>query len=299
MMGTAGPYTRLLCVLCLCASQVLCSALSAQEVTPHREQEAKAAFDAGVEAAKAGDYARARAHFLRSRQLLPKASTLLNLALTDLKLGLTDEALFALDAIEAPSAGSEHERLRQRARQVRSEIEAQRTSAALEPAPMTASAQAAAVASAATGIAPEAPSTPGVDVASPALAPTQTTPLQALPASTPAREPPSLLVPRVLLIVGGALAAGAVGSGLWWANRKHDADKCYRDDGSVCREKTEIDRQENAAMAMTLSLGISALAVVTSGAILLAQRKRDQRGALSAGAWGGRASFGLSVRSGF
>lgn len=290
MTRAARHVGRFVHVLCVCASFFCVGALSAQDVSEEREREAKAAFDAGVAAAKVGDYERARAHFQRSRQLVVKASTLLNLAIADLKLGLTEEALFALDALEAPS-GPEQERIRQRARKVRSEIEALRGSAAVEPA--VSDGPEPAGASAAT---PEPTRNDPPEVIAPA--PVLATAVSEPHAAAPPREVPSLVLPRVLLVLGGALAGGSLGNALWWMNRARAADDCHSD-GKICNEKTEITRQRAAAMAVTLSLGVSALTLITSGAVLLAKRKSDQRRTISVSAWTLRSAAGISACGSF
>lgn len=254
------------------------SSARAQASDQAREREARAEFEAGVTAAQAADYARARAHFLRSRQLVVKASTLLNLALADLKLGLVDEALFALDAIEAPAEGPHQERLRRRAREMRSEVEALRDAIASKrsaEAPTTAPSEA--------NVDPEHEA----DVRdAPAVEETQAPPAarsvalienaRSLPSAP--RETPSLTGPRTLLAVGGVLGAAAIGTTLWWRHRDRDYDVCLHPRaGTRCPEQAVIGRERRAAIGVTAALGGAAVALIATGAIWLVGKKRDVR----------------------
>jgi hypothetical protein len=235
-----------------------------------REQAAKSAFQAGVEAAEAGDYARARDLFLRSRELMVKASTLLNLAVADLKLGLAEEALAALDALDAENP--EQNRLRERARVLRLEAEQLRARDA-EPSPNL---------------------MPALEVASPTAA---AAPSAALPV-VPSAPPPALGPPRALLIAGGALTAGAIGGALWWSDRSQAVDECHKRE-MQCLEHAQIERQERAAMAMTLTLATAGLGLLTGGAVWFAQRKHDQRTHAYVSAWGFKGSAGALLRTTF
>jgi tetratricopeptide (TPR) repeat protein len=278
-------------VLCLCATQGLTVLSASAQATPEREREAKALFEAGVEAAKAEDYKRAREYFQRSRQLVVKASTLLNLAIADFKLGLVEEALFALDAIEAPSDGPEQERLRARARKVRGEVEALRENIAAQAAQQP---PAPAEISAPPTLASEPVDPPSVAATTPSVAPSQAS----MPAQTEPQTPelPSLAGPRALLALGGGLGAAAIGTALWWRNRYARNDECLHDREDMrCAEHQQIAREKTAAMALTLSLGISAALLVTSGAFWLVRRKSDRRVMthVSASLWGERSSLGL------
>lgn len=64
----------------------------------------------------------------------------------------------------------------------------------------------------------------------------------------------------------------------------------------LCREEGDIARQETAALASTVSAGILALALVTSGAILLVKRKGGRPSALALSAWGARGAWGVAAR---
>lgn len=277
---------------CLWASAHAAQADAQTDTVHARERAAKAAFDAGVAAAEAGDYASARDLFLRSRQLVVKASTLLNLAVADLKLGLVDEALFALDALDAPAVGPEHGRLRERARSLRLEAEGLRSAAAAEEARQLESPDDASTGDVRVEPTPERNPAPGDKRA--ALAPEVHEPTAIAP--TPA---PDLVGPRALLIVGGALAGAALGGALWWADRSDAVDKCRPASGEECLQRAQLARQETAAMGMTLTLGVSAVAALTGGAIWLVQRKHGARTRLDVSAWGMPNASGATVRGVF
>jgi hypothetical protein len=303
------PCSRapILWVLGLCAfAWLVALSAAAQDVTPEREREARALFEAGVDAAKREEYARARELFQRSRKLVVKASTLLNLAIADFKLGLVDEALFALDAIEAPADGPEQERLRRRARSVRGEVEALRETLAREQAEQ--SALAAQQESDQRELAPAAPVGSAVATAPVAAAQPESSAAPTAGATGPqvaeqhaSAEPPSLLAPRLLLAAGGALGAGAIGAALWWHQRSQSHDEClHAHEDMRCNEEAQIARQKSAAMGLTLTLGIAAAGLVTTGAIWLVRRKSDRRiSNVSASAWGGPSAIGLLARGRF
>lgn len=297
--AASGP-TRCFCFcFCFCLLQIVPSASIAQDPTlSERERAAKAAFEAGVQAAQAHDYARARVLFLRSRELAVRASTLLNLALADLKLGLFDEALFALDAIETPSS-PEQERLRERARDVKAQIEQARREVAAEDS--------------ASPPPPEAPPAVGVAasrelplssvalaiarVAEPkreAAVRSRSPPRSPTPADTPANA--RLAGPRALLVAAGLLGGAAIGTAIWWADRGDAAEACRPGGGAVCAEYRQIAREYDAAVASTIALGVSAIGLLAGGAVWLAHRKRDHRAA-SVTPWGTRAAFGLQLRA--
>jgi tetratricopeptide (TPR) repeat protein len=238
----------------------------AESSPQQREQAAKSAFQAGVQAAEAGDYAHARELFLRSRALVVKASTLLNLAVADLKLGLAEEALSALEAFDA--SGPESARLRERARELRGDAERLRQQQAPVLAPSL------------------PPSLPLNDE------PRTQVPLTSASAPrAPSAPPPSLGPPRALLIAGCALTTASIGGALWWMDRSRAIDACHKDE-LQCLEHAQIERQQRAAMAMTLSLATAGLGLLTGGAVWLAQRKHDQHTHTYVSAWGFKGSAG-------
>jgi hypothetical protein len=75
------------------------------------------------------------------------------------------------------------------------------------------------------------------------------------------------------LLAGAGLAAAAtVGTGLWWSNRGQEVSLC--DAPNVCANRDTLARQRNAALGLTIGLGLSAAALVTVGMVrLLASRK--------------------------
>jgi tetratricopeptide (TPR) repeat protein len=268
----------------------------AEDSSPEREREAKALFEAGVEAAKVEDYKRAREYFQRSRQLVVKASTLLNLAIADFKLGLVEEALFALDAIEAPADGPEQERLRKRARKLRGEVAALRESSMAQSAPVQPSEPAE---TSAPAVLSSESVKPPTSVQIPSATPSQPSAPERSKHAT--SELPSLVAPRVLLALGGALGAGTIGTALWWRDRSLKNDECLHARELRCNEQQQIAREQKAAMALTLSLGISAALFVTSGAVWLVRRKSDRRvgTGVSASLWGDRSALGLLAHGRF
>jgi tetratricopeptide (TPR) repeat protein len=95
----------------------------------------------------------------------------------------------------------------------------------------------------------------------------------AIPSAEPA---PDLVAPRALLITGGVLAAGALGTAGWWIERSGAKEDRCLDEPSKCTNPDEVRMQKRAAMGVTLSLTVSSLALLTAGGVLLHKRKQGR-----------------------
>jgi hypothetical protein len=226
------------------------------------ERAARTAFEAGIEAAKAADFARARSLFVRSRELVPKPSTLINLAVVDLHLGLSDEAMTVLDELLRVAKGSEYERMRERAERLRVDAQAlhdAQVGSALGPLDRV------------TAPVPAEPAPlPPVEPPPPRKV---SEALPAEPLRAPPAEPRSPTGARVLIGSGVVLAAASVATGAgWWRNRNHALDRCSRDDGVVCAQRGEISAQRTGAMITTLGLDAVAVGLALGGGLWLARR---------------------------
>lgn len=77
---------------------------------------------------------------------------------------------------------------------------------------------------------------------------------------------------RALIATGVVLAAGALGSALWWADAADRVENCHRPD-QVCTNEAQLDRHKAAAMATTITLAVAAVGLITGGSVWLAKRK--------------------------
>jgi tetratricopeptide (TPR) repeat protein len=89
--------------------------------------------------------------------------------------------------------------------------------------------------------------------------------------------PPSLAVPRALIVLGAVLTGGTIGSAVWLAGRESDWQNCDDDVRGVCVNRSKVERQRNAAWGTTVVLGVASLGLLTAGGVLLAKRKRRPR----------------------
>lgn len=133
------------------------------------------------------------------------------------------------------------------------------------------------------------------------LAPPQIepTPLERVdgPADAPHAPPQatSLVVPRALVAVGATLIASAVGGALWWDNRAEAYDRCAAR-ADECTNADVVTRQKRSAMATTLVLGATGLALLTASSTALAKAKRSRVEALALGFARERLAFAVRVR---
>jgi hypothetical protein len=78
-----------------------------------------------------------------------------------------------------------------------------------------------------------------------------------------------------LLIAGAVVAAGALGSAAWWANRSSGRRGRCLDDEQQCENFDDVQREQRAAMGLTISLSVTALGLLTGGGVWLHKRKQD------------------------
>lgn len=86
---------------------------------------------------------------------------------------------------------------------------------------------------------------------------------------------PSLTPPITMVVSGTLMAAGTIGTGLWWANRTDNLDTCLQN--ALCDTGAQIQREQRAAIATTVILGVVGIGLVVGGAVWLAQTKRQRR----------------------
>ncbi len=219
-------------------------------------EEARELFDAGVAASGDERWAEARDYFESSLALAEKAATLLNLAVAEVKLGRGRDALRTLDRFDRMADPAQHPAMIERSRVLR-KLAAQ--AAVTEPEPPLPRAEASPTPSvtATSEVAPEPPRHQSAN--EPTTAPTP-------PLSS------SLGGPRLLLSLGGALAAGAVGSGVWWRARTQAIDRC---DARVppCDNRSVVVRERNTARGITLAASGSALGLLVAGTLWLLRTK--------------------------
>jgi hypothetical protein len=72
----------------------------------------------------------------------------------------------------------------------------------------------------------------------------------------------------VLLATAGVLAGGAAASGIWWAGRGSEIERC-ENAGAACRNLDTLQGEQTAAGAVTIGLVAGAAIAATLGVILL------------------------------
>ena len=211
--------------------------------------EARAAFERGVEASEAGDWAAANVAFALSCERLPKASSLFNLALSQVRLGQGAQALESLDAFDGLAREDLHAHLMERARGLRLEAQSLADRARLqqlEQALLVRRAQ-------------------------------EATEASPVPRSTGSAPPRDERRQWTVLGAGVGLSLGAVGAGLWWRERADERRRCLPDDGPTCREQAQITRQHRAAIGTSITLAVASAALVTVASISLRTSQRERR----------------------
>lgn len=96
----------------------LCAVVPAHARADDREDQARQAFNAGVHAAEAGDYASALAHYRRSYAALARPRTLFNLASVAEHLQLDEEAYSAYKTFVATATARERDSVAQAQRRI-------------------------------------------------------------------------------------------------------------------------------------------------------------------------------------
>jgi tetratricopeptide (TPR) repeat protein len=234
------------------------------------KDEARILFEAGIAASRAERWEEASEYFERSLRLAEKASTWFNLAVAELKLKHGSSALKALDAFES-LAGREHSDMKLRARELRGtawQLAAEEEDDEPVPAPVA------------------APSSP-VPAPETTVSPTPVPPAPAeeplrVPAAGPSAEHSPLRPPRIMLTTGLLTAGAAVGTLLWWSNRSEQLERCEAR-AAECTTLEANQREERAALGVSVALSVAAAGLITSGAIWLS-RERKQTSAMDVSA---------------
>lgn len=74
--------------------------------------------------------------------------------------------------------------------------------------------------------------------------------------------------PVLLLSMGGALAAGALGGLVWWLGRNDELTVCRRA-GEACRNEDALATERDVAAGVTVGLGAGAVALAVAGVLSL------------------------------
>lgn len=236
-------------------------ALSTASVRADDVEDARVLFNAGGSASAAQHFEEARDYFQRSAALVPKATTYLNLAVVEIRLGLGREALTTLDQFERVATPAEHGQMIERARTLRSLAQevAEKQSTALPTPPN------------------EISSTE--ESAQPALTedaagnPIET--MRIMPAEPPARSPwsASWIVPTSMF-AGAALAVYATYVSNEWRHTRADALQACLDPEPQCVNREGLEREERAALSITLVSGAAALGLASAGIWWLVKHKK-------------------------
>lgn len=101
------------------------------------------------------------------------------------------------------------------------------------------------------------------------------------------------------LWLAGTSVAAILGAGvgaLWWHDRQHELDACRSaaDAGDRCTTESSISTQRNAAIGVTVGLGVAGIALGTTAAILWS-RPADQR-ARAVACMGGIGAVSCAIR---
>lgn len=118
---TRQAFTLLTCLLLQSSAY---AQPSVDALSQEQAEQARAAFERGVQASEAGDWQRARNEFLRSLATVRKATTLFDLALSELRLNMGHEALATLDELTQIGDPVAHQHLLERVPALRFEAEA-------------------------------------------------------------------------------------------------------------------------------------------------------------------------------
>jgi hypothetical protein len=70
-------------------------------------------------------------------------------------------------------------------------------------------------------------------------------------------------------IASGAFAAGALTTGLWWADRGSALGECDENDAYYCENESDISSQQDMAAAFTIVLGAGAIGALVVGILEL------------------------------
>lgn len=236
---------RLLVILGLCLGQatVLGSTAQAQEPSAesHLDEEARAIFQAGRIAYDQGRFQAALEHFERAYELSGRPELLYNIGTSADRLRMDERALEVFVAYlaalpNAPNAAV----VRARIEVLQAEVDRDRVAAAAEA---------------------EAESQSVEDAEVEATAPIETTTTEAPP---PADGPRTLATS--FIIAGSILAAGGIGSGIWWLDRQNALDQCG---GDRCTNADSIEGERDWAARLTLGLAAFGVGGIITGLLLL------------------------------
>lgn len=220
------------------------------------DDEAHALFEAGQVAYQHGELRRALDYFQRAYELSPHPALLFNIGSTQDRLRMDEEALANLRRfLELDPDNAQAEFVRGRIRDLEAAIaERQRSNVASSGGGSSAD-----VESTGTDDAHEAPDAHEASDAH------DDTAVELDSSGTASRESADPLPAIILLSAGGALTLGAVGTLVWWLDADGRVSEC-NDVG--CTNGASIVSERDAAIGLTIGLGVVGLAGLAVGTIL-------------------------------
>lgn len=251
-LTACAPRFLLVASLCLLHASLLSTGAQAQEpnAESHLDEEARAIFQAGRIAYDQGRFQAALEHFERAYELSGRPELLYNIGTSADRLRMDERALEVfvayLEALpNAPNAAV----VRARIEVLQAEVERDRVAAEAEQANEGATSDESMVG--------------------------ETTVREA--AATPAAPSQEAEGPRTLatsfIIAGSILAAGGIGSGIWWLDRQNALDQCS---GDRCTNTASIESERDWAARLTLGLAAFGVGGIVTGLLLLPTDAADE-----------------------